>query len=102
MRAWARFPWIEFVKSGNSRRAVREVFGGLPGGVRVTDPTDKVLEVATNEAGIENLFDFELFVTVDNNWKGRRLNLTDKRVGGDRFQERDVEDWMDLHRGGKL
>jgi hypothetical protein len=90
------------VKSGNGRRAVREVFGGLPGGIRATDPTDKVLEVATNEAGIENLFDFEFFVTVDNNRRRWRLNLADKRVGSNRFQEGDVEDWMDLHRSGEL
>ncbi len=85
------------MEAPNECWGVFEVACRLPGRVVVTDPTNKVLELSSNEFVVENFFDFPLKVFVNNDSRGSWLNLTCESILGDRFKEGDVEDWVNFH-----
>lgn len=89
------------MKSSNCGWSVFKVACRLPGGGIVSDPANKVLELSADKFGVKNFFDFPLKVVVDDDrWWGW-LCLALKRIFGDRFEERDVEDWVNFHGRGE-
>jgi hypothetical protein len=63
---------------------------------------DEVLELATVDAGIQDFFNLELLVVVDDNGRRRILSTTGDIIWANGLEERHMENWMDAHRGGKL
>ena len=86
------------------RLGIGKICNRLPRSIRnvVTDPIDEVLDLAAADLGVENLANFELRQTVHLDGKGNALNAAKKRVGHMGLQKADVEDWMDIHAGGKI
>jgi hypothetical protein len=72
----------------------------------VSNPTDKVFQeaVLAESPRVENLLNFPLLLVVDNDRRGLGLGskLGRQRVRGGGFEERDVENWVNLHRIGKI
>jgi len=63
----------------------------------VTLPIHQVLQLATEDARVEDSFDDKLFHAIASNHRGReRLNATRKSVRGVGIQQGDVENRMDI------
>ena len=65
-------------------------------------PIYQILDLSATGPGVENLANFELWQPVHLDGKGNTLNAAKKRVGHMWLQKVDVEDWMDVHTGGKI
>ena len=48
--------------------------------MRIALPLDKILQLSTGEAAIENIFDFVFFFAIDDDWFWRRWCLSIDRV----------------------
>ena len=66
--------WVLFMEGSDQLLGVSQVGSWFPGGVAgaVAFPLDKVLKLALEEAGVQNLFDFVFFFAVDLNRLGSR------------------------------
>ena len=68
--------WVLFVEGSHQFLGVSQIGGWFPGGIAgaIPFPLHKVLELAPEEAGVQNLFDFVFFFAVDlNRLRGRRF-----------------------------
>jgi hypothetical protein len=97
---------VPFVETANEIGSVLEVGGRLPRRMVVTDPTNEILQgvAAPEVTRVQNFSDFPLFLVVDYHRRRFRLRveLAWARVGGRGFEERNVEDRVDLHSRGKV
>ena len=72
-----------------------EVCSGFPRVVTnaIALPLDEVMKLATHDPAVENVFDFELFVVIDNlGRRGRSRAATRKGIGGCKSELYDRED----------
>ena len=67
----------------------------------VSDPIDKVVDLAPKDLGGQNLANFELRKAVHLDGRGNFLHSVGKRVCHMRLQKADVEYRMNVHRGRK-
>ena len=83
---------------------VREMFGWFPRSTRDRPvlPVNEVLDLAVTDTGVQDCFDFEFFLAVDDDWWRRILDTARDIVGMEGLEKRDVEHGMDLHGRGKL
>ena len=83
-----------------------EVVGVDPGTTfrAVANPINEVLEFATIDAGVEDFGNLVfLFAGIVHDWSGWRIRIAGRKgIGSIRFQERNMEDGMDLHAFWKL
>ena len=68
----------------------------------VSDPIDKIVDLAPVELGVENFPNLELRRTVHVEGRMNLLDATWKRVGHMRLQKADMEDRMDMHGRGEI
>ena len=86
----------------NGNIGIGEIFHRLPGRLRVivAHPIYLVLKFAVKISGIHNLVHFKLRKTIHLGRKRGGHDAIRERVGHVRFQEADMEHWMDVHGGG--
>lgn len=78
---------------------VDEILAWLPSSSRDRPPfpMDKVLELTTADAGVQDLFDFIFFLVVDDDGRRRLLDTTRDVVGTHAHEKRDMEHRVDTH-----
>ena len=92
------------MKMSYCRLGFGKISNRLPRSLRcvVPYPIYQILDLSATDPGVQNLSNFELWQTVHLDGKGNALDAARKRVGHMWLQKADVEDWMDVHAGGKI
>ena len=87
-----------------SRVGICQILHRLPRALRniVPDPIDKVPDLPPEDLGVQNFADLELREAIHVERGGNLLDSARERVRHMRFQEVDMEDWMNVHGGRKI
>ena len=89
---------------GNCHRSIGKICSRLPRSVGniVSDPIDEIQEFAPSDLGVQNCPNLKLWKPVHLDGVRGRLDASRDCIGNVGFEEADMEDWMDVHGGGKI
>ena len=71
----------------NQLRRVFYQFHRLPGQFVITNPANKIFQGFANKLGVQDFSNLEFNIVINNDRRWGRLLLSDKGIGGGRFEK---------------